>query len=140
MSDTDDLKPQALEAERESATIHSLPSRLGRLERFLENEHMPRAAETVRRASEALSDSTDRLVVPDGWFLYAAQHQHMSSEYPDFLRRELPHAGGAWFVEFQPLRDNSGNASPSVSGRGRTLYEAWDMAVKGVAAREARNG
>lgn len=136
MNPTNDLKPQALEAERESATIHSLPSRLGRLEKFLEGEHMPRAAETVRHASEALSDSTDRLVMPDGWFLFKAQHQHTYTHFSGEKAKELPHAGGAWFVEFHALVNNSNPAH----GRGRTLYEAWGMAVRAVAAREARNG
>lgn len=136
MNPTNDLKPQALEAEREGATIHSLPSRLGRLEKFLEGEHMPRAAETVRQASTALSDSTDRLVVPDGWFLFKAEQQHTRNANPDNYPAPLPHAGGVWFVEFHKYSA----ALVIKHGRGRTLHEAWDMAVKAVAASEARNG
>lgn len=70
---------------------------------------------------------------PTGWFLYSAANEHTRIIYNGDKHEPLPHAEGAWKVEFQRLP----YGGRLTGARGKTFREAWENACAAVAVRDA---
>lgn len=65
--------------------------------------------------------------IPEGWFLYKAEHEHTRVIYRGDKHEPLPRADGCWRVEIQ--HRNGGRLQ---TANGHTLLEAWKKAVAKV--------
>lgn len=85
---------------------------------------------------ENISGTLWPLEAPNGWFLHKMEHQHTDVRYVGDIHEPLPHADGAWMVQFQKYP----NGGYLIEARGHSMSEAWINASKKVMEHEKNGG